>query len=62
MVKVPLRAAPVLVATENPTVPFPVPLAPDVTVIKPALLAALQPQVDVVMTFTVPDPPLAWNV
>jgi hypothetical protein len=62
MVRLPLRAAPVLAATENPTTPFPVPLAPEVTVIKPALLAAVQPQPEVVVTFTVADPPLAWNV
>jgi hypothetical protein len=58
-VSVPLRAAPVLAAIEKPTVPFPVPLAPDVTVIKLALLVAVQPQVEVVITFTVPEPPLA---
>ena len=62
MVRVPLRAAPVLAVVENPTTPFPVPLAPEVTVIKPALLVAVQPQPDVVVTLTVEEPPLAWNV
>ena len=62
MVSVPLRIAPVLVATENPTTPFPVPLAPEVTVIKPALLIAVQPHPAGAMMFTVPEPPLDWNV
>ena len=62
MVRVPLRAAPVLVATAKPTTPFPVPLVPEVTVIKPALLVAVQPQPEVVTTFTVPEPPLDPNV
>ena len=61
MVRVPLRAAPVLVATAKST-PFPVPLVPEVTVIKPALLAAVQPQPEVLITFTVPEPPLDPNV
>jgi hypothetical protein len=62
MVRVPVRVAPVLLATVKPTTPFPVPLAPDVTVIKLALLDAAQPHPDVVMTFTVPEPPLAPKV
>ena len=56
-VSVPLRCGPVLLATEKSTVPFPVPLAPDVTVMKLALVVAVQPQPLVVMTFTVPVPP-----
>ena len=59
MVRVPARGAPAFAATENPTTPFPMPLAPEVMVTKPALLTAVHPQPDVVLTFTVPDPPVA---
>jgi hypothetical protein len=41
IVSVPVRDAPVLVPTVNPTEPLPVPLKPDVTVIQAALLAAV---------------------
>ena len=40
------------------TVPFPVPLAPDVTVIHDALLTAVHPQPLPAVTVTLPDPPL----
>lgn len=39
---VPLRAAPVLASTVNVTVPFPLPVAPDVTVIHGTVLLADQ--------------------
>lgn len=51
---VPFREAPVLAATLNPTEPFPVPAAPDVTVIHTALLTAVHAQAAVVVTFSVP--------
>jgi hypothetical protein len=57
---VPVRAAPVFAATLNSTVPFPLPLAPDVTVIHDALLTAVHVQVLAVETATaVPGPPAA---
>jgi len=40
-VRVPVLAAPVFAATVNATLPLPVPLAPDVTVIHEALLVAV---------------------
>jgi hypothetical protein len=40
-------------------VPLPEPLAPDVIVIQLALLAAVQAQSEVVVTLTLPAPPLA---
>lgn len=54
MVKVPLRCAPVvLAAMEKVTVPFPVPLAPEVIVIQFALLTAAQGQIPLeAFTFT----------
>ena len=56
---VPLRLAPVLACTEYPTVPFPVPDAPDVTVIHAALLLAAQVQLLAeAVTPTVPVPPV----
>jgi hypothetical protein len=54
MVSVPLRAAPVLAATLNPTEPLPVPLAPDVTVIHATVLVAVHAQVAPLVTVTVP--------
>jgi hypothetical protein len=48
----------VLAATLKPTVPFPVPDAPDVTVIQPAFDDAVHVQFDPVMTLTLPVPPL----
>jgi hypothetical protein len=57
---VPLRAAPVFAAAVNVTTPLPLPLAPAVTVIQDALLAAVQPQPLAVETSTgEPAPPLA---
>ena len=60
MVRVPERAPPVLAATLNPTEPFPLPFAPEVTATHPALLLAVQvqplPEAD---TATVPVPPVA---
>jgi hypothetical protein len=40
------------------TVPLPVPLTPEVTVIHDALLTAVQPQPPPAVTVTLPDPPL----
>jgi hypothetical protein len=51
---VPVRDAPVFAAMLNPTVPVPVPLAPDVTVIHGALLVAFHVQVLAVVTVTLP--------
>ena len=48
----------VLAATLKPTVPFPVPDAPDVTVIQLAFDVAVHVQLDPVVTVTLPDPPL----
>jgi len=50
-----------LTATEKFTVPFPVPLAPEVTVTNPALLTAVHGQVDVVVTVMLPVPPAGVN-
>jgi hypothetical protein len=44
------------------TEPFPVPIAPVETVIQAALLVAVQLQLLVDVTVTVPDPPLAGRV
>ena len=57
----PVRAAPVLfAATVNATEPFPLPLAPDVTVIQASLRLAVQLQlVPVADTVILPDPPAA---
>jgi hypothetical protein len=41
----------------NPVAPFPVPLAPDVTVMKDALLTAVHVQALVVVTVVEPVPP-----
>ena len=49
----------VLAATEYPTVPLPLPLAPLVIVSQLALLVAVQPHPLVVVTPTVAAPPLA---
>jgi len=59
MVRVPERAPPVLAATLNPTEPFPLPFAPEVTATHPALLLAVQVQPLPVDTATVPVPPVA---
>src|SRR5687768_3473966 len=58
---VPERTGPLFADTENPTVPFPLPLAPEVTVMKLAVLVAVQLQSPGAVTDTVPVPPLAGN-
>ncbi len=58
-VMVPVRAPPVFAATVNATDPFPLPLAPDVTVIHASLRLAVQAQPVPVVTVTLPDPPAA---
>lgn len=65
IVSVPDRAAPVLAATLKPTVPLPVPAAPDVTESQVALLTAVHAHAAVVVRFTVPVPaaaPAFWLV
>ena len=50
--------------TEYPTLPLPEPL-PELTVIQPALLLAVQVQPDPAVTLTEPEPPAAlksWEV
>ena len=59
MARVPARAPPVLAATLNPTDPFPLPLAPEVTSTHPAPLLAVQVQPLPVDTATDPVPPVA---
>jgi hypothetical protein len=59
MVSVPVRAAPVFGRTLKPTEPFPVPFAPDVIVSHDALLVAVHAHPVVVVTATVPAPPVA---
>jgi hypothetical protein len=60
MFNVPVRAAPVWAATENPTEPFPVPAAFPVIVSQSVLFdAAVQPQVAPAVTATLAEPPLA---
>ena len=56
---VPVRGPPVFAATVNATDPLPLPLAPDVTVIQPALLLAVQAQLVPADTAVLPDPPAA---
>ena len=59
-VNIAVRAAPAFCATENLTVPFPVPLLPDVIVTKGELLAAVQVQfVADAVTVMAPVPPAA---
>jgi hypothetical protein len=61
IVSVPVRAAPTFFDTLKPTLPFPVSLAPDVTVIHESLLTAVHEQPAGVVTFTVgPFPPPAF--
>jgi hypothetical protein len=60
---VPVRAVePVLAATVNVTVPFPLPWAPPVTVIHCALLSACQEQPAGAKMLTVPLPPVAGKL
>jgi hypothetical protein len=57
---VPVRDVPaVLAATLSDTVPLPVPLAPDDTVIHDALLEAVRAQPEVPVTVTLTVPPVA---
>ena len=49
----------VFVATENATVPFPLPLAPEVTVTHAAELVAVHGHPDEAVTEKLPVPPLA---
>ena len=58
-VTVPLRAAPALAAIVSVTVPFPVPLVPEATVINAALPAVIQLHVLGAVTVTVDVPPAA---
>ena len=55
------RAAPVFAATENVTVPLPLPEAPPVIVTNVAPLVAVHAQAAVVLTVTDPLPPVAAN-
>jgi hypothetical protein len=57
-VSVPERAPPSVDAVVNRTVPLPLPLAPDVTVIHETLLVAVQPQPAGDVTSVLPVPPL----
>ena len=58
MVSVPVRAAPVFAAAENPTVPLPDPELPDVTVSQLVLFeTAVHVQPAGAVTPTVPLPP-----
>jgi hypothetical protein len=57
IVSVPVRAGPMFAPTLNPTEPFPLPLAPDVTVIHVALLTAVHRHPACVDTATVPASP-----
>jgi hypothetical protein len=60
---VPVCAAPEFGATANPTLPFPVPEAPLVTVIQLALDEAVHPHVAALaVTVTEPLPPVASTV
>ena len=60
---VPVRCAVAgLAAMVRLTVPLPVPLAPPVTVIQAAPLAALHAQVEVEVTLTLVDSPAAMEV
>src|SRR6476646_9441359 len=60
IVRVPVRSAPVLAATVNATVPFPVPAAPLVSVSHPAFAVAVQVHVEVEpVTVTEPEPPVS---
>jgi hypothetical protein len=57
IVRVPVRAPAVFAATLNVTAPFPVPLAPLLTVIQFTLLTAVHAQPDCVVTATGPPAP-----
>jgi hypothetical protein len=59
---VPVRAVVVFAAAANCTVPGPLPIAPDVMLIHPALTLADQLQDATVFTAKDPDPPAAGTV
>jgi len=59
---VPVRAAPVFAPTEKLTVPFPLPVEPDVTVIHGALLSTVQSQTVGDCTVIDPEPPVAGTL
>jgi len=59
---VPLRAAPEFWAAENCTVPGPLPLAPDVTLIHPAFATAVHAHERLVFTVNDAAPPAAGTV
>lgn len=60
MVAVPLREVPtVFVATLSTTIPLPVPVPPELTVIHPALLDAVREQPVIPATLTETGPPEA---
>jgi hypothetical protein len=59
MVIVPMRCPLVSAATVYPTVPLPLPEAPEAIVIHAALLTAVHPQPAAAVTGTVPAPPAA---
>jgi hypothetical protein len=59
MLSVPVREPPLLAATENATLPLPVPVLPLVTLIQPTFDVALHPHVGPAVTVTVPGPPPA---
>jgi len=60
MVRVPVREVVLLLAvTEYPTLPLPDPLPPELTVIQPALLVAVQVQPEGALTLTEPEPAAA---
>jgi hypothetical protein len=62
IVMVPVRAGSELAATLNETVPFPLPVAADVTVIQESLVAAVQVQPAAAVTeIGAPAPPAAPN-
>jgi hypothetical protein len=58
MARVPVRVLPERLSALNPTVPFPVPDAPEVIAIHPTLLVALHEQPAPAETATVPPPPV----
>ena len=62
IVTVPPRAAPVLAAIVSVTVPFPVPLPPELTVTNDALLVVVQLHVLGAVTVMVDVPPAAVAV
>ena len=57
MVAVPLRAAPVFARMLNVTLPLPLPVAPEVTVIQVALLVVVHAHPELLVTADDPGPP-----